>query len=204
MRTSPEVGSGGVSPCFTPGTQIATQQGEIPAEMVRVGDKVVTRDNGMQEVRWVGKRLMQVHDFFADPHLQPMLIPQGALGKNLPERDLVVSPNHRVLVAGERTVLLFAEKEVLVAAKHLNSVGVRSIASSGTTYIHFMFDRHEVILSNGAWTESFQPEDQTLKSLGNAQRLELLELFPELKTKEGRKSYRPARRVVSGAGTINS
>jgi Hint domain len=186
-----------VSPCFTPGTQILTERGEIPAELLRVGDRVVTRDNGIQEVRWIGLSRMYVQDFIVSPHLLPVSIRQGALGKGLPDRDLVVSPNHRVLVAAERTSIFFAEREVLVAAKHLQAQGVGTVESSGTVYIHFMFDRHEVILSNGAWTESFQPDDQTLKGMGNAQRLELLELFPALKTKEGRKSYRPARRIVA-------
>lgn len=186
-----------VSPCFTPGTQILTERGEIPAELLRVGDRIVTRDNGIQEIRWIGLSPMYVQDFIANPHLLPVSIPQGLLGKGLPDRDLVVSPNHRVLVPAERTSIFFAEREVLVAAKHLKTEGVRTVESSGTVYIHFMFDRHEVILSNGAWTESFQPDDKTLKGMGNAQRLEILELFPALKTKEGRKSYRPARRVAA-------
>ena len=194
------------SPCFTPGTLIATQRGEIPAEMLRVGDRVVTRDNGIQDVRWVGKSRMFVQDFQANPHLLPVLLRQGSLGKGLPERDLLISPNHRVLVANTRTSLAFSDAEVLVAAKHLRAEGIQTIDSSGTTYLHFMFDRHEVILSNGAWTESFQPDDQTLKGIGNGQRLEILELFPSLKSDEGRKAYPPARRVLSaveGGAVIN-
>ena len=53
-----------------------------------------------------------------------------------------------------------------------------------------MFDRHEVVLSNGAWTESFQPGDYSLKGIGNAQRSEIFELFPELQTAEGLEGYR--------------
>jgi hypothetical protein len=65
-----------------------------------------------------------------------------------------------------------------------------------TTYIHFMFDQHEVILSDGSWTESFQPGHQTLDGLGNAQRQEILELFPELATEQGREDYHAARRTL--------
>ena len=94
------------------------------------------------------------------PHLKPILIRQGSLGNGLPERDMMVSPNHRMLVANDRTALYFDEHEVLVAAKHLvNHKGVAQVDSLGTTYIHFLCDRHEVVLSNGAWTESFQPGD---------------------------------------------
>ena len=59
-----------------------------------------------------------------------------------------------------------------------------------------MFDRHEVVLSNGAWTESFQPGDYTLKGMGNAQRKEIFELFPELKTEAGLEDYTAARRTL--------
>jgi hypothetical protein len=186
------------SPCFTPGTLITTQRGELPVDHLAVGDRVITRDNGIQEVRWVGKTQMFLHDFQAEPHLLPVFIRQGSLGKGLPERDMMVSPNHRILVANERTTLRSADREVLIAAKHLVSQGVHTVQSSGTTYIHFMCDRHEVVLADGIWTESFQPDDQSLKSIGNAQRLEIYELFPELKTAAGRASYGAARPTLTG------
>jgi len=125
------------------------------------------------------------------------LVKRGSLGHDLPEQDMVVSPNHRLLVANERTSLYFDEHEVLVAAKHLvGAAGVDVIDSVGTTYLHFMFDRHEVVLSNGAWTESFQPGDYTLKGLGNAQRSEIFEIFPELRTDAGLNGYHAARRTL--------
>lgn len=193
---------GRATPCFTPGTLITTHRGELPVEHLSAGDRVITRDNGIQTVRWVGKSQMFLQDFQAEPHLLPIFIRQGSLGKGLPERDMMVSPNHRILVANERTALRFADREVLVAAKHLTSQGVHTVQSSGTTYIHFMCDRHEVVLADGIWTESFQPEDHTLKGMGNAQRLEIFELFPELKTEEGRAAYgsaRPTSMMTEGA-----
>ena len=186
-----------VIPCFTPGTLIATPRGEVPVESLRAGDRIITRDNGMQEIRWVGRRDLSWIDLAAAPHLKPILIRQGSLGNGLPERDMMVSPNHRVLVANDRTALYFDEHEVLVAAKHLaGGKGVHSVDAAGTSYIHFMCDRHEVVLSNGAWTESFQPGDLTLKGLGNAQRLEIFDLFPELKTDVGVENYSAARRTL--------
>ena len=186
-----------VIPCFTPGTMIATPRGEVAVETLRQGDKIITRDNGIQEIRWVGQKDMSWRDLAANPHLKPVLVRQGSLGNGLPERDMMVSPNHRLLVANDRTALYFDEHEVLVAAKHLVSAnGVHSIDSMGTSYIHFMFDRHEVVLSNGAWTESFQPGDYTLKGMGNAQRGEILDLFPELKTEAGLENYGAARRTL--------
>ncbi|MEH6672846.1 MAG: Hint domain-containing protein [Sulfitobacter sp.] len=186
-----------IIPCFTPGTLIATPKGERRVEDLEVGDRVITRDNGIQEIRWVGAREMSGHELARKAHLLPVLIRQGALGNNLPERDMLVSPNHRVLVANDKTALYFEEREVLVAAKHLTGLeGVDIVETSGTTYIHMMFDQHEVILSDGTWTESFQPGDMSLAGVGNAQRNEILELFPELATREGVDGYVAARRTL--------
>ncbi|PVA08340.1 Hint domain-containing protein [Thalassorhabdomicrobium marinisediminis] len=186
-----------VIPCFTPGTTIATPRGERLVEDLREGDRIITRDNGIQEIRWVGRKEMTGKALVSNPHLKPILIRAGALGNGLPERDMLVSPNHRMLVASERTQLYFEEREVLAAAKHLvGSDGIHEVDVMGTAYIHFMFDRHEVVLSNGAWTESFQPGDYTLKGIGNAQRNEIFELFPELQSKTGLEGYQSARRSL--------
>lgn len=186
-----------VIPCFTPGTKIATPKGERLVEELQVGDRVITRDNGMQEIRWVGARQMRGQELQSAEHLRPVLIQAGALGNGLPERDMMVSPNHRVLIANDKTALYFEEREVLVAAKHLTDMeGIDVVDVSGTTYIHIMFDQHEVILSDGCWTESFQPGDMSLAGIGDAQREEILELFPELATREGVDGYASARRSL--------
>ena len=186
-----------VIPCFTPGTLIATPTGERKVEDLEVGDRVITRDNGIQEIRWVGQKTLNGIDLIHAEHLRPVLIRAGALGNGLPERDMMVSPNHRVLVSNDKTALYFEDSEVLVAAKHLTGLdGVDVVEASHVTYIHFMFDQHEVVLSDGAWTESFQPGDMSLKGIGNAQRNEIFELFPELKTRKGLDAYRAARRSL--------
>lgn len=186
-----------IMPCFTPGTMIATPKGEVNVEDLRSGDKVITRDNGIQEIAWVGSRHLDWAALCANPHLKPVLIPQGSLGHGLPERDTLVSPNHRMLVTNDRTALYFEEHEVLVAAKHLVSgKHIHSVDAAGTTYVHFMFARHEVVLANGAWTESFQPGDLTLKGMGNAQRTEIFDLFPDLKSLSGLANYPAARRTL--------
>ena len=186
-----------VLPCFTPGTLIATPQGERLVENLEVGDRVITRDNGIQQIRWIGRKELTGFQLARKPHFKPVLIQQGALGKNLPEHDLLVSPNHRVLVANDKTALYFEEREVLAAAKHLTGLdGVDEVDTLGVTYIHMMFDTHEVVLSNGAWTESFQPGDLSLRGIGDEQRQEIFELFPELEHPEGLEAYGAARRSL--------
>lgn len=184
------------SPCFTPGTLIATATGERAIEDLGVGDKIVTRDNGLQEIRWIGARVYDGRALARLTHLNPIFIKTGAFGDGLPERDMRLSPNHRVLVSSEITSLYFEEREVFAAAKHLvNHRGIYELESLGVTYIHLLFDRHEVLLSNGCWTESFQPSDRSLASLGNAQRQEILEIYPNM-LKELYK-IRPARKVLT-------
>ncbi|MBF9058785.1 hypothetical protein HKCCSP123_06270 [Rhodobacterales bacterium HKCCSP123] len=186
-----------VIPCFTPGSLIATPKGEVPVESLKEGEKVITRDNGIQEIRWLGRRTLTRQHLARAPNLKPVLIAAGALGNGLPERDMLVSPQHRMLISGDRTQLYFDESEVLVAAKHLvNHGSIRMVDTLRTTYIHFMFDRHEVVLSDGAWTESFQPGDQTLGAMGRETRDEIVALFPELATSEGISDYTSARRAL--------
>lgn len=186
------------TPCFTPGTTIATLRGERRVEDLRVGDKVVTRDNGIQEIRWVGSTPMPPGMLVRNAHLQPVLIRAGALGHGLPERDMLVSPDHRVLVFPDRSMIHFDGHEVLASAKHLvNNRSILRTCPDGLRYIHFMCDRHEVVLANGAWTESFQPDDRTLGGLVHSQRAEILELFPALRTQAGQGAYGPARPVLA-------
>ena len=186
-----------IVPCFTPGSLIATPKGQRRVEDLQEGDKIITRDNGIQEIRWVGQKRMNGIDLARQPKLQPVLIRKGALGNGLPERDMMVSPNHRVLVTNEKVNLYFNETEVLASAKHLVGLdGIHKVNVVGTTYIHFMFDQHEVVLSDGSWTESFHPGDYTLKGIGRDQRDEILTLFPELKEKEGLDNYQAARRSL--------
>lgn len=186
-----------VVPCFTPGTRIATPQGARPVEDLRQGDRVLTRDNGIREIGWLGHKTLNAADLTRAEHLRPVLIRKGALGDGLPEREMMVSPNHRMLVSNDKTALYFAETEVLAAAKHLTGLpGVETVMAPRVTYIHFMFDQHEVVLSDGSWSESFQPGDQSLQGVGNAQRNEIYELFPELKTQVGINAYQAARKSL--------
>ncbi|MEL6618388.1 MAG: Hint domain-containing protein [Pseudomonadota bacterium] len=180
--------------CFTPGTRIATQTGEKAVETLVPGDRVFTRDNGIQTLRWVGRRDLSAADLHRNPEFQPILIRQGALGKDLPERDMLLSPQHRMLVTSDLAEVMFQEREVLVPAKHLTGLdGVDQVTTDTVSYLHLMFDQHEVVLADGAWSESFQPGDQSLRGVGADQRAEILSLFPELETLAGHDAYPAAR-----------
>jgi Ca2+-binding RTX toxin-like protein len=179
--------------CFTPGTLVRTDRGDVAVEDLVAGDLVLTRDNGLQPLRWVGRQYLSAARLRAQPALRPVRIPAGALGQNLPTRSMLVSPQHRVLVEGSRAELLFGEFEVLVPAKHLQGATgpERSLPEDGVTYIHLLFDRHEVVLSDGIWTESFQPAQRMLSAMEDEVRDEVLAIFPELE--EGTATFTAAR-----------
>lgn len=183
--------------CFTPGTMIATPKGEVPVEKLKMGDRVLTRDNGIQTISWCSAKRLDHIKLKQSPEMRPITIKAGALGNSTPERDMTVSPMHRMLIVSEIAQLYFDQAEVLIPAKHLlNLDGVEVSETPYVTYIHFMCDKHELVLADGAWSESFQPGDYSLQGLDEEQRAELFALFPELKTKEGVKNYGAARMTL--------
>lgn len=142
---------------------------------MQVGDPILTRDNGFQKVRWIG-----VKTVVGEGHLAPILIREGALGNT---RDLRVSPQHKMILKGWQAELLFGEYEVLAAAKILvNDLTIRAVPCAQITYVHVLFDDHEIICAEGCWSESFHPSVENVASLDCVARGEVLELFPELRT----------------------
>lgn len=158
--------------CFAEGTLIDTPTGRVPVETLRPGDLVLTRDHGAQPLKWVGRQELSASQLARAPQLQPYLIPQGALGKSGPDRDLIVSPQHRVLVSTPAMQMNLGIDEALVAAKHLRSS--RRLRGRGVTYIHLMFDNHEIVRSNGLWSESLFVGPQAQRS---AQAEEFMAIF---------------------------
>lgn len=180
-------------PCFAAGTLIDTSEGLKPVEDIRPGDMVLTRDNGYMPVEWVGARVVDTAELGLRPEFAAIVFKQGALGANLPEQDLRVSPSHRMLIAGQRPDMIFGEREVLVPAAHMLGMPGVERDSGPVTYVHIMFENHQIIRGNGAWSESFQPLADTLDGLGEEQRAELLALFPELSRSRGATAYGAAR-----------
>ncbi len=167
--------------CFTPGTSIAVPSGVRAVEALGVGDLVLTRDRGARPVRWIGRTEVAPDKVATRPAFAPVRIAKGALGAGLPARDLLVSQQHRVLLTGWKAELLFGEREVLVAARHL--VGRPGIeletTGAGVSYLHLMFDVHEIIWANGALAESFRPGPAALAAMDDATRASFLETFPD-------------------------
>ncbi|MEO9457530.1 MAG: Hint domain-containing protein [Lentilitoribacter sp.] len=188
--TNSDVGIVEVSsiPCFVAGTLIETQEGQRRVESLLLDDLVMTKDDGLQPLRWIGQRTVSARDSFAPIHIRA-----NTFGTH---DDLMVSPEHRILIRDYLAELLFGEEEVLVSAKDLvndNSV-IRCIGGE-VTYVHMMFDKHQVVFSAGLATESFLPGPQTKKSLEQDVVNEICSLFPEIDPETGL-GYSPAARRV--------
>ncbi|QHQ34677.1 Hint domain-containing protein [Algicella marina] len=187
--------------CFTPDTLIATPSGVRPIQSLLAGDLVLTRDNGAQALRWKGATRMSAGQLAQAPHLRPVRIRAGSLGPNLPERDLVVSPDHRILLQGPRPQMLFGTSEVLATAASLidDRNFLREPEGQPVEYVHLAFETHEIVLGNGLHSESLQPLSPMVDHLQEQTRSELLEIFPHLATGELGRFAQPARRTLTAA-----
>ncbi|PJE26540.1 choice-of-anchor L domain-containing protein [Pseudooceanicola marinus] len=178
-------------PCFTRGTLIITAEGQRPVEDLQPDDLVMTRDHGLQPLRWVGCRRVRASGTFA-----PVVIAESAFGNHA---ELRVSQQHRVLVRSPRwdVDLGLGTSEALVSAKSLvGHDGVYLDRSGGTVeYFHLLFDQHEIIWSNGLPTESYHPGPLTMAGLDDGARREVLSLFPEIDP-DTLSGYGPAARPV--------
>ncbi len=185
-RTHSGVGArtaGGVI-CFTPDTRLATPDGPRMIRDLRPGDRINTRDNGPQEVLWTGHRRMTGARLYAMPHLRPVRFKAGALGIGRPDEDLLVSPQHRMLLQGAAAQALFNTPEVLVAAEDL--INDQTVIVDHTlrevTYVHILLERHNVIWANGLESESFHPSNTALDTVDPGQLGTLLQLLPGIET----------------------
>ncbi|WP_420002674.1 Hint domain-containing protein [Arenibacterium sp. LLYu02] len=168
--------------CFTPNSQVTTPDGYCRLRDLQVGDLVLTRDRGFQPVRWIYRRRLSKAALTEAPHLAPIVFEPGSLGDQQPSRRMKVSPQHRMLIESQLSELLFANDAILVPAKGL--VNGRTVYQDDTgapvTYLHVMFDQHEVIEVDGLWSESYHPGSWVLNGAEEALKAELFELFPEL------------------------
>ena len=159
---------------FTAGTMIKTDRAERAIETLQVGERVMTRDHGLQTIRWTGTRTVAGRGKMA-----PVTFDTGTLGCSTP---LSVSPNHRMLIAGTMAELVCGDDELLLSAGMLiNGRNVRQAECGFVTYVHIMFDYHEIIWANDCPCESCYIGDTAIASLNDDQAVEILAIFPQLR-----------------------
>lgn len=167
--------------CFTAGTMIRTPSGDRLIETIEAGDLVTDMDGVVHEVTWVGGRMRNLPIGLCPEFSRwlPVRIPAGALGPGRPERDFLVSQQHRILIEGAKAELLFGDLRVLVAAKALVGDVIRIECNlRQVTYHHILCAKHVVLLANG------QPAESMLADVANASDVaalaETMELIPEV------------------------
>jgi hypothetical protein len=173
--------------CLAGCSHVWTEGGELSAQDLNVGDRVWTVDHGFQPIKWIGKTELSAEYLSQHPNQQPISLAKNCLGPGFPRSDLTVSRQHRVLVASPVAERMTGEFEVLVPAVKLLSVpGVEfSPPDKGVTYVHLLFERHEVILAEGALVESLMLTDY-VNSVTNG------------KEQDDQKCVTPARLIVDG------
>jgi len=184
---------GGI-PCFVAGSQVMTSEGLRPVEDILPGDQVLTMDRGFRTVTWTGRKTVKATGRFA-----PVVIRKGTLGA---KRDLWLSPQHRVLLTGWEAEVYFGREEVLVPAIALgNCATIVRRNCVDVTYVHLMFDRHQVIYSERLATESFLPGPQIVNLFDQPVAEEICALFPELDPETGEgygATARPSLKAYEG------
>ena len=160
--------------CFCAGTDIATPSGLRKVETLCPGDAVLTEDGRTVQVAWTGVTKYGPRQISRQPDLRPVRIPANAFGPGQPSRDLDVSPQHRVVVEGAECELLFGMPRAFVVARHLlGNIAHTPEVEDAVEYVHLMLDSHEIVVSNGLASESFQPARRMLDIM-NGENLERL------------------------------
>lgn len=175
MSTSSQMTSAGV-PCFTSGTLILTARGEVAIEHLTLGDMVQTMDNGLQPIRWIGRRRLEEAELKGEPRIRPICMPSGFNG--LHSRTFV-SPQHGMFLDSDQTGTV----SCLARAKHLAELSGPARTANGkkiVTYFHLLFDEHQIVFGNGAAFESFYPGPYALSIFTAETIVELESLIPGL------------------------
>lgn len=188
-------------PCFTPHVALATESGPVFAGALQPGQRVLTRDHGPQEVRWVGRRSFGWRDLGLNPLLRPVRIAAGALGDGVPAADMLVSPNHRFLATMPGQELTDATERLWQARALIGRAGVHRVDAPTVDYVQVLLDRHELVMAEGSWCESFQPSGARLAALAPAARANLLAQLPSLVTAE-QPEFALVRPEVSGVDLV--
>ena len=187
----------GTIPCYGPGTMIDTPDGPRAVETLETGDPAMTLDHGPQPIIWLRQHTQSL-DSVPDAN-RPVLIQAGALGPERPARDLIVSPQHRILVGALGQLDGLGEGQAFAPAKSLTRLpGIRVMRGKRTiTWIHFTCAHHEVVFANGCASESLLLGPMVLNALSRHQRRTLNRLFgPQLSSDDGLNGP-PARPCLS-------
>jgi hypothetical protein len=160
--------------CFAKGAEIATPSGRRLVEDLRPGDCVLTEDGRSVSIAWIGASIYGRQQATRDDRLRPVHLRANAFGPGLPDRELVVSPQHRIVLEGSACELLFGTNRAFVVARHLpEPFASMPEPETDVTYFHIFLERHEILVANGMPAESLQPARRMIEALSADARSEL-------------------------------
>lgn len=166
------------------GANLRTPIGEKHVEFLRVGDLIVTRDNGLQPVRMIWTRTVTAAEIAADPSLAPITLAQRAIGPMMPQKKVSIGGAHRLLVPGWRLDDEEDTENCLVPARDLEGLGEPTeTGENDVTYYNIVFETPQVFCANGLPVESFSPYSEILKIVPKKVCEDLRETFPDLSPK---------------------
>lgn len=191
--------------CYVAGTLIETDGGAIRVENLTPGMHVITADHGPCPVLMVKAQSISAQAAARAPHLRPIRIRAGALGSGLPKRDLLVSPQHRVMVRSKIAQRMFDTSEVLVAAKQLLALDGIEVDEEleSFTYVHFLCRDHQIVYAEDLPSESLYLGQEAFKAMSPEALKELREIFPDLSGAFFENDYAPARKLIRGHAARN-
>lgn len=134
-----------ISPCFCRGSRLLTGHGYREVENIRIGDIIALKSGGTEVVSWVGHRWVDCRRHSRPHDVWPVRIRAGAFACDIPQRDLLLSPDHAVFIDG-----------VLIPVRYLiNGATIVQEPVDEVMYYHVELDRHAVILAEGLSCESY-------------------------------------------------
>ena len=185
---------------FAPSSVVETARGPILARDLRLGDKLVTRDKGLQPLRWIGESTVMYADVSGEELAEgavrrgPVRIRAGSQGSNPDAGNLVVAPGQRLLARNSLNELLFATDEVMVAAGDMTHLdGIDTVPRDVGRWMHLLLDSHELLRVNGIWMESFAPDMWSVRVAYPEQWHDITEAMPRLKYENTAANYVEAR-----------
>ncbi|MGH1453143.1 MAG: Hint domain-containing protein [Paracoccaceae bacterium] len=177
--------------CISAASRVITSAGSQRVADIEIGDKILTRDNGFQSVRWIAK----LTDRSALPSL--IEISAGAIAEGKPDSNFIVSGNQRLLITGAQVSESFGASEVLVRAGDLLHLDGFQEMEDHSGFVALVFDQHEILRVNQSWLASLQPDHTCRSYLSEEQSGDLFRIFPRLKDLPIARSYPAARPLLS-------
>jgi hypothetical protein len=138
------------APCYCPDTLILTDRGDVAVETLSIGDHVMTMSGVARPIRWIGRRSYSGRFAMGQKDILPICIKAGAIDDNVPRRDLWISPHHAMYLNG----VLIEARDLVNGASIVQAKSVDKVE-----YFHIELETHDVIIAEGALSESFINDD---------------------------------------------